>query len=307
MRHFPIFLELHGRRGLVLGEGPVADRKAAMLARAGAELRRASRFAPGLLDGCAIAVGAEAPEPDLLALSAAARSRGIPVNVVDRPALCSFIMPALIDRDPVTVAVGTGGAAPVLARIIRSRIEALLPPGLGRLATLALEFREDIRTRFPDLARRRQLIERLFGGRVASLALAGEEAAARSAVVEEIAAAQAHTMPAGIVHFIAAGSSEADLLTLRAQRLLGEADVIVHDRGVGGALLDMARRDADRIRVDETGADPTDPENGAAALLVGLARAGKVVVRFVDGRSSDSGAGKEAAVLAAAGISHDAA
>ena len=128
MRSLAVFLDLAGRAALVVGDGPVIDRKAALLERAGAELRRTAGFDELLLEGCAVAIGADAPEPELEALSAAAQARGIPVNIVDRPALCSFIMPAIVDRSPVIVAIGTGGAAPVLARLVRTRIEAMLPP-----------------------------------------------------------------------------------------------------------------------------------------------------------------------------------
>jgi len=116
MRHFPIFLDLAGRQALVLGEGEVAERKAQALAGAGAAVTRLARFAPGSLAGIAIAIGAGAPEADLRALAEAARGLGIPVNIVDRPALSSFIMPALVDRDPLTIAIASGGAAPMLAR-----------------------------------------------------------------------------------------------------------------------------------------------------------------------------------------------
>ena len=289
MRYLPVFLDLAGRAALVLGDGSTAERKAAALARAGAVLRRAARFEPGLLDGVAVAIGADAPEDDLVALYAAASARGIPVNVVDRPALCSFITPALIDRDPVTIAVGTGGAAPVLARLVRARIEALLPPDLGRLATLADGFRDEIRRRFPDLGRRRRLLERLFAGRVSALALAGEDDAARAAVADEIEAAAADMRAAGIVHLIGAGPGAGDLITLRAQRLLGEADVVVHDRHASAEVLDMARRDAERLAIGTSGGE-TD------ALLIGLARAGKVVVRLTFGAPAIS------AGLAASGV-----
>ncbi|MGA9865313.1 MAG: bifunctional precorrin-2 dehydrogenase/sirohydrochlorin ferrochelatase, partial [Acetobacteraceae bacterium] len=124
MRHFPIFLDLAGRRALVVGDGPSAARKAASLREAGAEVAEHTFYAPRLLDGCAIAIGADAPEADLAALSRDARARGIPVNIVDRPALCGFVTPAIVDRDPLTIAIGSGGAAPVLARLVRARIEA---------------------------------------------------------------------------------------------------------------------------------------------------------------------------------------
>ena len=135
MRHYPAFLKLDGRQVLLLGSGEVAARKAEPLRRAGAIIRQADAFSPDLLDGIVLALGADAPEAELHALSEAAQARGIPVNIVDRPELCSFISPAIIARDDITVAISTGGAAPVLARMIRQNIEALLPPLIGRATT----------------------------------------------------------------------------------------------------------------------------------------------------------------------------
>ena len=266
MRFFPIFLDLTGRRALVVGEGPAARRKAVLLAASGAEILARPVFAPDDLPGCAVAVGADAAETDLQALSAAARAAGVPVNVVDRPDLCSFIMPSILDRDPVVAAVSTSGTAPVLARLLRARVEAALPPNIGRLAALLGSVAADLRARLPDTAQRRRLLERALTGATAELAYAGREAEARAAL---LAAAAEDTPAPGFVHFIAA-PPEADLLTLRAQRLLGEADVVLHDPDVPAAVLDTARRDADRL--------PAANADAAA-----LAAAGARVVRLVVG------------------------
>ncbi|MDE2516500.1 MAG: uroporphyrinogen-III C-methyltransferase [Rhodospirillales bacterium] len=301
MRHFPVFLDLTGRCVLVLGEGPVAARKAALLTEAGAVLRRAVHFTPDLLEGCAFALGADAPEADLRALSAAAMARGMAVNIVDRPDLCSAILPAIVDRTPLTIAIGTGGAAPVLARLVRAKIEAAIPPGYATLARLAAQFRDRLRARFADAARRRRVLEETLGGQVGALAIAGRVAEAEAAMAAAIDGA-AMAAP-GMVHLVGAGPGAADLLTLRAQRLLGEADVIVHDRLVGAGVLDLARRDAERIDVGKARAHHCVPQPEINALLIRLARAGKRVVRlkggdpFVFGRG-----GEEAAALRAAGI-----
>ena len=186
MRHFPIFMDLHGQRVPVVGSGEIAKRKAEPLVQAGAEVIRAERFAAAQLTGCVLAVGADAPEEDLLALSAAARAACIPVNVVDRPALCSFIMPAIIDRDPLTIAVSSGGAAPVLARLLRAKIEAIIAPAFGRVAAIAAEFKDELRRRFPDVAKRRRVLETLFTGRAADLVFAGQEDAARDAFAKAL-------------------------------------------------------------------------------------------------------------------------
>ncbi len=305
MRHLPVFLDLHGRRALVLGSGEAAERKAEALRRAGAEIVLAARFTPALLDGCAVAIGTGAPEDDLHALSAAAQARGIPVNVVDRPELCSFISPAVIDRDPISIAVSSAGTAPLLARLLRARIEAVIPPAFGRLAALADGFKAELRRRLPDLARRRRVLERAFTGSAAELLFAGRIEAARAAFAAEIDAGEA-APAAGMVFLVGAGPGSPDLLTLRAHRLLGEADVIVHDRLVSDAVLDMARRDAERIYVGKARADHCLPQEGINALLVRLARQGRKVVRlkggdpFVFGRG-----GEEAEALDAAGIAYE--
>ncbi len=308
MQHFPIFLSLQQKRVLVLGSGEIAHRKAEALSRAGAAIVFADAFTPTLLDGCVLAVGADAPEPELRALAAEAGRRGIPVNVVDRPELCSFIMPAIVDRDPITVAISTAGSAPVLARLIRARIEALIPPAYGRLAALAEGLKQDIRRRLPELGPRRAALERILGGRTADLLFAGDEAAARAEAAREIdaAAVAASLPPTGIVSLVGAGPGAADLLTLRAQRLLGEADVIVHDRLVTDEVLDMARRDAARIYVGKARANHCLPQEGINALLVRLAREGKRVVRLKGGDPFIFGrGGEEAEALAAAGVAFE--
>ncbi len=252
MRTFPIFLDLTGRRVLVLGDGEVAQRKSKPLARAGATVVRASRFVAADLSGCALAVGADAPEAELRALSQAAQAAGLPVNVVDRPELCSFLMPALVDRDPITVAISSGGAAPVLARLVRARIEALLPPALGRLALLADSFKGELRRRLPEVARRRRVLDQVLAGPAADLVFAGREAEARAQFARAI---ETGDVPAqGVAFLVATGPGEADLLTLRALRLLGEADVIVHEPDIGTPVLDMARRDAERCPVPDAAA-----------------------------------------------------
>lgn len=304
MRQFPIFLDLAGRTALVLGHGEVAARKAEALRRAGAAIRQAARFEPALLDGIALAIGAEAPEADLVALSAACQAHGIPVNVVDRPALCSFLVPAIVDRDPVTIAVGTGGAAPVLARMVRQRIEAALPPGLGRLAALADRFKAAVRRALPDIAARRRFLDRVLAGPVAELAMAGRTAEAEAGFARALQDADA--APQGMVFLVGAGPGAADLLTLRALRLLGEADVIVHDRLVSPEVLDLARRDAERIFVGKARANHCLPQEEINALLVRLAREGRRVVRLKGGDPFIFGrGGEEAAALAEAGIAHE--
>ena len=304
MRHFPIFLDLRGRKVLVLGAGEVAARKTEPLERCGATVLQRPAFNPADLQDCALAVGADAPEADLQALSQAAQQAGIPVNIVDRPELCSYITPSVIDRDPVMIAVSSGGAAPVLARLLRSRIEAMVPPAYGKLAALAERFKGAMRRRFPDVAARRRVLERLLAGPAADLVFAGQDAAAADAF--ERALSDAPSPITGIVYLVGAGPGAADLLTLRAQRLLGEADVIVHDRLVTDAVLDMARRDARRIFVGKERANHCLTQPEINALLVRLGQEGHKVVRlkggdpFVFGRG-----GEEAESLDRAGVAYE--
>ncbi len=301
MRHFPIFLDLAGRTALVVGSGEVAARKAAALAEAGAVVRERPGFSEADLDGAAIVIGADASDAELGAMAAAARRRGIPVNVVDRPELCSFITPSVIDRDPVTIAVGSAGTAPVLARLLRARIEAAVPPRFGALAGFAARIRDLVRAALPNPAARRRFLERTLTGPAADLVFAGDEAAAEAAV--QAGLADAARLPEGIVSLVGAGPGAADLLTLRAQRLLGEADVIVHDRLVSEDVLSMARRDAERIYVGKARANHCLSQEAINALLVRLAREGRRVVRLKGGDPLVFGrGGEEAEALAAAGI-----
>ena len=280
MRNFPIFLNLAGRRVLVLGDGEVAARKGEPLARSGATVVYATRFDPADLVGCVLVVGADAPEAELVALSAAAQAVGLPVNVVDRPELCSFIMPALVDRDPITIAISSAGSAPVLARMVRARIEALLPPALGRLALLADSFKSDLRRRMPDVARRRRVLDQVLAGPAAELVFAGREAEARVAFAQGI---EEGDVPAkGIVFLVAAGPGESDLLTLRALRLLGEADAIVFEPDIGPAVLETARRDAQRYPVPDAAA--------AREAMLGLVKTGAKIVRLLAGNAPGAAA-----------------
>ncbi len=322
MSHFPIFLQLAGRSCLVVGGGPVAARKVALLLRAGAQVtvvapalgnglaplaaaRRiahlAAPFAPGHVAGHALVIAATDRRAVNAVVSGAAEAAHVPVNVVDDAQLSSFIMPAIVDRAPVTVAISSGGAAPVLARLVRARIEAALPAAIGRLAELAARLRPSVRRRLPGPARRR-FWELLFEGRIAALVLAGREAEAEGLAARAIDDA-ARLPVRGEVALVGAGPGDPDLLTLGALRALQAADVIAHDRLVAPEILELARRDAERIDVGKRCGDGGAGQDRINALLVGLAQQGKRVVRlkggdpFVFGRG-----GEEMEVLARAGV-----
>ena len=187
--HFPICLDLVGKRCLVVGAGPEAERKAAALRRVGACVERSTEFTADRLDGCALVIAADVGLALGEAVSRAAQARGILVNVSDRPELCSFIMPAVIDRAPVILAISTGGASPALARRLREMLDAIVPRRLGALAALAGEFRVRVRRRIPDPLTRRAFWDRLLDGPVARLALAGEQEGARRRLESALQAA----------------------------------------------------------------------------------------------------------------------
>jgi len=305
MRTYPIFLNLDGRRVCVLGEGEAAERRAATFAGLGATVERVAQAADARLSGCALAAGAGAPEAELQAFAAAARALGIPVNIVDRPELCTFITPAIVERPPLTIAISSGGAAPVLARMLRAKIESFVAPAWGRLAALADAFKRETRALLPDVVRRRRFLEQVFAGQVADLVFAGDEAAAARAYQAALEAeTQGREAPsAGTVYLVGAGPGAADLVSLRALRLLGEADVIVHDRLGTAEVLELARRDAERIDVGKSQGDHTMPQRDINALLVRLAREGKRVVRLKGGDPFIFGrGGEEVEALAAAGV-----
>jgi uroporphyrin-III C-methyltransferase / precorrin-2 dehydrogenase / sirohydrochlorin ferrochelatase len=326
MDYLPIFLSLQRRPVVVVGGGGVARRKVSMLLEAGAqvtviapvldpqlaaqairrELRHvAATFMPAHLGNAAVAIAATGDAAVNRDVSQAAQARGIPVNVVDDAELSTFIFPAIIDRSPVLVAVSSAGRAPVLARQIRAQLEALLPARLGVLARFMGERRRALRQALAAPARRR-FWERIVGGPVASRVLAGDETGAEHAYARELLASQLSTAVAtgggntlGEVYLIGAGPGDPDLLTVRALQLLQQADVILYDRLVSPAVLECARRDAERIFVGKTPGDSGQQEE-IHGLLLRHALAGKRVARlkggdpFVFGRG-----GEELEVLAA--------
>jgi uroporphyrin-III C-methyltransferase/precorrin-2 dehydrogenase/sirohydrochlorin ferrochelatase len=234
--------------------------------------------------------------------AAAIRRAGIPVNVADRPGLCDFILPAIIDRDEVVVAVSTGGASPTLATVVRGHIEALLPERIGRVAALARTFRHQARALIAGPERRRAFWRRLVEGPAGRAALAGDEAGARRLALGELDMAR-HVHGAGMAYIVGAGPGDPDLLTLRAAQLLQDADVILHDDLVPTAILGRARRDAERIAVGKRKGFARWAQRDIEAEMIRRVRAGQTVVRlkagdpFVFGRG-----GEEVEALQAAGL-----
>ncbi len=263
-------------------------------------LRR--RFRAADLDDAVLAVAATGSPTVNRAVHRAARVRRIPVNVVDQPALCTVTFPAIVDRDPVCLAIGSGGAAPVLARMLRTRIEALLPERTGELARLAQAYRPAVRAQLSDITARRGFWEDVFSGPVAELVYSGRPAAARREL-EALLSAAKDRASCGEVYLVGAGPGDPDLLTFRALRLMQQADVVLYDRLVSEPVLALVRRDAEREYVGKRAGTHAVPQPDINARLIAHARAGRRVLRLKGGDPFIFGrGGEEIEQLAAAGI-----
>ncbi|XLM21300.1 SAM-dependent methyltransferase, partial [Chromobacterium piscinae] len=199
-------------------------------------------------------------------VAADAEARGILVNVVDDPAASRYISPAIIDRSPLMVAVASGGSVPVLARSIRARLESLIPAGYGRLARFGASFRDAVKARFPDVDTRRRFWETVLEGPLADAVMNGDEAAARAEMEKRIAAGGADRV--GAVYLVGAGPGNPDLLTFRALRLMQQADVVLYDKLVAPELLNLVRRDAERVYVGKARANHALPQDDINQLMV---------------------------------------
>lgn len=324
MDFLPIFMNLRGRSCVLVGGGEVAARKVGLLLEAGATVtvvapelgptlgkfvaagkvsHRAEPFREEVLDGAALAFAATNDGPVNQQVHDAAVGRGIPVNVVDQPALCTFIMPSIIDRSPVVAAVSTGGASPVLARLIRARLETLIPAGYGRLARLVTQFRDRVKQHFKHPPQRRRFWEEVLDGPIAEQVYSGQEDAARAALEHKLEATDGRAAPQGVVYLVGGGPGDPDLLTFRALRLMQQADVVVHDRLVSQGVLDLVRRDAERIYAGKERDNHAIPQEDINKLLVRLAKEGKRVVRLKGGDPFIFGrGGEEIETLAQEGV-----
>jgi uroporphyrin-III C-methyltransferase/precorrin-2 dehydrogenase/sirohydrochlorin ferrochelatase len=329
MDYLPVFLDLRGKRVLLVGGGAVAARKAALLLEAGAHLRivsperctelaqlcerpgvryLAAGFEPAQLDDCVFAIAATDDAAVNQQVAAAGRAARIFVNAVDDPASSSCLMPSIVDRSPVIVAIGTGGATPTLARRLRARIESLLPDRIGELARAASNRRAQVRAALPTLELRQRFWEDFFDSALAHRLLAGSvsEADAAADFNAQIDAALAGgALPrAGVVWMIGAGPGDPDLLTLRAQQLLQQCDVVLYDRLVPAAVLARVRRDAERVFVGKQPGQHRTTQQRIHELLIAHARRGRRVARLKGGDPLVfARGGEELAALTQAGIS----
>ncbi|MDP1618924.1 NAD(P)-dependent oxidoreductase [Phenylobacterium sp.] len=250
MDAFPAYFPLAGAKIVVAGSGEGAEAKARLFDGSPARLVRVEgpeAFLAGTYAGASLVFVASSDDLFVQAAATAARAAHVPVNVVDRPGLCDFTTPAVIDRGEVVAAVGTGGASPMLATLLRNTIEARIPEGTGRIAALFRKMQDEVREALPDLPRRRTFLRKALEGPAADAALAGNmeaaEALLRQALSED-------GPQAGRLQFVA-GRGPADLLTLRASRVLAAADVLVVPPDVDREVLGLARRDAERLEPDE--------------------------------------------------------
>ena len=324
MNFLPIFLLVRARRCVLVGGGHIAERKLALLLRAGArveviapdlsaELTRLAAagditlsrraFESADVKGAALVIAATDNPTVNEQVAAAAEQAGVLVNVVDQPGLGNVIMPSIVDRSPVIIAIGTGGNAPLLARMLRAKLESLIPQAYGELATLLGSLRDRVRAALPNGIARRRFWERTLDGPAAELIFAGRRADAIASIERGLARADHERPPEGEVYLIGTGPGDPDLLTFRALRLMQNADVVVYDRLVGDTIVDLCRRDAERIFVGKSRHQHAMPQTEINHLLVRLARAGKRAARlkggdpFVFGRG-----GEEIEELASAGV-----
>jgi uroporphyrin-III C-methyltransferase/precorrin-2 dehydrogenase/sirohydrochlorin ferrochelatase len=326
MDYLPIFLNVKGTPALVVGGGFLAARKAELLLRAGCRL---TVLAPALgeelallaathdfvhktdeltaadLAGCVVAFGCSHDRSINQKLCELAAAAGVLVNIADQADSCDFIMPAVVDRSPLLVAVASGGTAPLLSRMLKARFETTIPAAYGRLAEFAGSYRERIKTLVPNMTRRRRFWETMIAGPVAEHVYSGQIGPA-AALLERLlaeAASDSDKPPPGEVYLVGAGPGDPDLLTFRALRLMQQADVVLYDRLIGDGILNLVRRDASRIYVGKRAKEHTLSQQEISQMLVRLAQEGKRVLRlkagdpFIFGRG-----GEEIETLSAHGI-----
>jgi uroporphyrin-III C-methyltransferase/precorrin-2 dehydrogenase/sirohydrochlorin ferrochelatase len=323
MDYFPIFLDIKSKRCVVVGGGAVAERKTATLLKAGADVILISpRITNSLTSwrdaGQLTHIDRSFEDDDLIdahlviaatndaqvnqRIAERANQQRIPINVADQPELCSFIVPSIIDRSPVVAAISTGGASPVLARLIRARIESIIPAGYGRLANLCSRFRRRVKETFSNPADRRIFWDRILEGGVAERIFSGHAEEANRLMEKALSEARL-TENMGEVYLVGAGPGDPDLLTFRALRLMQQADVVVYDRLVAKPILDMTRHDAEHIYVGKERDKHTMRQEEINKLLARLAKAGKRVVRLKGGDPFIFGrGGEEIDTLAAEGV-----
>ena len=310
----PLNFQLTNRPCLIVGGGSVALRKAALLHRANAVIYvvalsidenvkelvknsggqfRMGSFNESDLEGKFIVIAATNDDVLNEEVSVAAQQRKLPVNVVDKPSLCSFIFPAIIDRSPVIIAVSSSGQSPVLTRSLRATIESVVPSAYGQLASLVGEFRDKVKSHFSDISDRRHFWERILQGPIAEMVFAGKITVAKAMLQKQLVNTTQSSNQTGEVYLVGAGPGDPDLLTFKALRLMQKADVVLYDRLVSEQIVDLTRRDAEKIYVGKAPKMHTVSQQEINELLVKLAKEGKKVVRLKGGDPFVFGRGGE--------------
>lgn len=323
MDFLPIFQDVRAKPCLVVGGGATAARKVGSLLRAGAAVtviapalvdelaqkahagqvhHMARRFEPNDIADNRLVIAATDDREVNRRIAEQANALQIPVNVVDDPDACTFLLPSIVDRSPVVIAISTGKASPVLARLLRTRLESIIPAGYGRLADLCARYRDRVKARFVEQRDRRRFWDRVLEGAVAERIFAGQFAEAE-AVIERELSRDAHASDMGEVYLVGAGPGDPDLLTFRALRLMQQADVVVYDRLVAEPILEMTRRDARRIYVGKQRNHHAMRQEEINRLLADLAKEGHRVLRLKGGDPFIFGrGGEEIDTLAAEGV-----
>ena len=313
MDFLPIFVRIKDQKCLVVGGGKVAARKVMMLLRAGGSVtviaprldetfieqipyekikHCAEPFHVDHLDDTVLVIAATNDDTINQLVSKSAKSRHIPVNVVDNPGLCSFIMPAIVDRSPIFIAISSSGKSPVLARLLRAHLETIIPQAYKRLADHAADFRQQVKAQFSHPKKRRIFWEKVFYGPFSEMVFAGKDREAKN-YLAQVLQGESDDVPSGEVYLVGTGPGNPDLLTFRAMRLMQQADVVIYDRLVSPAILDMVRRDAARIYAGKKRNVHALTQESINNLLVRLAKEGKRVLRLKGGDPFIFGRGGE--------------
>ena len=313
MEFLPLFLNIREQHCVIVGGGEVALRKAILLIKAKANLSLVSplfisqlqdlyeegrckllqeEFVAEQLEGASIVIAATNNKETNAQVAKAADKKNIPVNVVDQPELCSFIMPSIVDRSPVVVAISSSGRSPVLTRKIKELNETLISNREGQLAELLGTFREKVRNKYSDFIERVKFWESLLESEVTELVYSGNEGAAIQLIEDKLKQSD-QTEAIGEVYLVGAGPGDPDLLTLRALRLMHKADVVLYDRLVSQEIMDKLRPDAEKIHVGKASSNHPVEQETINEMLVRLARSGKRVLRFKGGDPFIFGRGGE--------------
>ncbi|PSL16793.1 uroporphyrinogen-III C-methyltransferase /precorrin-2 dehydrogenase [Marinobacterium halophilum] len=323
MDYLPLFFDLKQRPVLMVGGGDIALRKARLLTRAGAHITVVAHavlpelqqmldmhhgqvligeYHPELIDGKVLVLAATDDDGLNERVHYDAVACNVPVNVVDNPKLCTFVFPAIVDRSPIVIGISSGGQSPVLARLLRAKLETWIPTGYSRLGQLVGRLRDKVKARFDTVNERRVFWESVLQGQVAERVFAGQEAEAEALLEEQIKIGNA-SHQVGEVYLVGAGPGDPELLTFKALRLMQQADVVLYDRLVSPDVLDLCRRDADLIFVGKQRDNHAVPQEGINQLLIDHALMGKRVVRLKGGDPFIFGrGGEELAELKKAGI-----